>query len=347
MKSVFRGVGLAVALVVLGCGDGGAGAKASAEPGKSGAASAAPKGSAAPGAKPGDKPESKPGDKPADKPAAGGVDVLKHMPKDCDEGRIFVAASKLISAESADILNGLTTQGLAQSKDAKKSEEVVKILKDGGIEPMKQLTDVAMCMGKEKKTVMVAAVDFSKADKPADTIAKALEAGDGKPWKREDAGDVVYLSNPDGKSVMAVVGKAAVVIGDTKELVEAAVKGPDGGAAFGDARSHVVWAKMVEDDTTVTLKEAGENHDLKISMKDKNAAKMKEDMEKMAPMADEFAKKEPMVAPLLPIAKNAKATVEGEVLTLTTSFPKNTLADFLKGLKDKKLADIMKSMPIP
>jgi hypothetical protein len=193
---------------------------------------------------------------------------------------------------------------------------------------------------------MVAAMDFSKVEKPADTLAKALEAGEGKPWKREDAGDVAYLTHPDGKSVLAVVGKAAIVIGDTKEVVEAAVKGPDGGSAFGDARSHVVWAKMVEDDTTVTLKEAGENHDLKISMKDKNAAKKKEELEKMAPMADELAKKEPMLAPLLPIVKNAKATVEGEMLTLATSFPKNTVADFLKGLKDKKLEDVMKGLPM-
>jgi hypothetical protein len=63
-------------------------------------------------------------------------------------------------------------------------------------------------------------------------------------------------------------------------------------------------------------------------------------------MADELAKKEPMLAPLLPIVKNAKATVEGEMLTLATSFPKNTVADFLKGLKDKKLEDVMKGLPM-
>ena len=236
-------------------------------------------------------------------------------------------------------------------KDAKKGEEVLKVLKDGGIEPVKGTKEIAVCMTKDdSKMVVAVAMDMSKSDKPADVLAKAIETGDGKAPKREDAGDITYLMNESGgKDVLAVVGKTMLIVGKDKAAVEAAAKGAGGEAEFADATSNVVWGKIVKDNTNFFMKEAGDNYDVKVSMDDKQAAKKKEEAEKMLPTLDAQMGKMPpdvqgLLKPLLPIAKNAKFDATAESLTLTTNFPKSALGEFLTAAGNAKPEDLMKNL---
>jgi len=344
MKRSNVALALVFAGALLGCGDGGATGNASAEPGKSGAASAQAKGSSAP-AGAGSVAAGKTAEKAADPaPAAGGAEVLKHMPKDCDEGRVYANVGKLLGGGSAGALETLMAKNMGGSKDAKKSEEVIKVLKDGGIDPVNSLKELAVCANKDKKkTVVAAAVDFSKAEKPGDVIAKAIETGSGKAPKKEEAGDVTWLTTADN-SVIAV-SKTKLLAGDDKATLEAAWKGADGASAFGDAGSHTVWADVGE--TKVNMKEAGDDYDLKVSTKvGANAPKMKEQFEKTLPEIDKLTADPKMafVKPLLPAVKNAKLDVAGEILNVVTKFPKAAISEFLTGLKDVKPEDLMKGM---
>lgn len=344
MKRSNVALALVFAGALLGCGDGGATGNASAEPGKSGAASAQAKGSSAPAGS-GAAVAGKGTEKAADPaPAGGGAEVFKHMPKDCDEGRVYANVGKLLGGGNAGALETLMAKNMGGSKDAKKSEEVIKVLKDGGIDPVSSLKELAVCATKDKKkTVVAASVDFSKAEKPGDVIAKAIETGSGKAPKKEEAGDVTWITTADN-SILAV-SKTKLLAGDDKAVLEAAWKGGDGASAFGDAGSHTVWADV--GDTKVNMKEAGSDYDLKVSTKvGAKAPKMKEEFEKVLPEIDKLTADPKMafVKPLLPAVKNAKLDVAGEILNVVTKFPQAAITEFLTGLKDVKPEDLMKGM---
>ncbi len=337
--------------LAIGCGDGGSNTNASAEPagsGKTAAGSAKANGSAAPKSSAATADTAKPADAGG---ATAGGSILKHMPKDCDEGRVYVNVGKMLGGDAGGALDALIVKGMAMGKDAKKGEEVLKVLKDGGIEPVKGTKEIAVCMTKDdSKMVVAVAMDMSKSDKPADVLAKAIETGDGKAPKREDAGDITYLMNESGgKDVLAVVGKTMLIVGKDKAAVEAAAKGAGGEAEFADATSNVVWGKIVKDNTNFFMKEAGDNYDVKVSMDDKQAAKKKEEAEKMLPTLDAQMGKMPpdvqgLLKPLLPIAKNAKFDATAESLTLTTNFPKSALGEFLTAAGNAKPEDLMKNL---
>lgn len=349
MKRSNAALALVLVGALMGCGDGGSTAGASAEPGKSGspASSAQAKSSGSPAssgkAAAGGASSGSPDAKPA---AAAGGDLLKSMPKDCDEGRVYVNVGKLITGDVGTAFESMMAKSMAQAKDAKKAEEAVKTLKDGGIDPIKSLQEVAVCANKDdKKTIVAVAMDMTKADKPADVLAKTIEQASGKAPKKEEAGDITYLSEDGGKSVIAVVGKTKLVIGEDKAAVEAAAKGADGAGEFGDATSNVIWAKIAGNkQTDVTMKEAGANYDLKVSTKTgPDGAKMKDEFEKkVLPEIDKVAEKMPFVKPLLPAVKNAKLEVAGDMLNVSTSFPKAAIGEFLNTIKDMKPEDLMK-----
>ena len=333
--------GLVLACTLIACGDGGTTAGASAEPGKSGApkASAQAKASGAPAA------SSAAGTKPVEAPKADAAgDILKHMPKDCDEVRAYVHMGKLASGDVGPALESLITKAIASSKDAKKSEDTMKVLKDGGIEPLKAMQELAICANKDdKKTIVAMAGDMTKADKPADVIAKAIETGSGKAPKKEEAGDVTYIIQDAGKPTIAVVGKTKLLLGEDRPALEAAVKGLDGASSFGDAATSVIWVKVEGASATdVSMKEAGDNFDLKVMTKTAGAAKMKADFDKMSPGLDKMVEDPKMsfLKPLLPAAKNAKVEATADALNVTTSFPKKAIGEFFTGIKDMSPKDL-------
>ncbi|NUP13691.1 MAG: hypothetical protein HOW73_47250 [Polyangiaceae bacterium] len=341
---------LIVAGALMGCGSEGTSTNASAEAGKSGAptTSAKPTGatSGAAGATtgaPSGTPTAEKKDTPA-APAAAGA-IFKHMPKECEEVRAYVNIAKIFTPDTVSALDAIAGKAVAEGKDPKKGEEVLAALKEGGIEPGKAVKEVAICGNKDDaKTIVAAAVDFSKADKPADVFAKAIEKAGGKPPTKEEIDGVTYLKPADGKAWLAFVGKDTVVIGEGKEAVQAAVKGGGGEADFAEAGSHVVWAKAPKDEVDVKVVESGENFDVNVKAKVKDGAKIKSEFEKVVPELDKMVEKMAFVKPLLPAAKNAKIDVQGDIMTVTTNFPKKAIAETLNNVKDMNLKDLQKQM---
>lgn len=338
---------LIVAGALMGCGSEGTSTNASAEPGKSGAAkttssqtpsastagtAGATKGTAAP--------------EKANAPAAAGS-VLKYMPKDCEETRAYANIAKIFPESTHAALDTLIAKGVAEGgADAKKGEEVIKVLKDGGIEPSKALKEFALCANKDdNKTVAAIGVDFSNADKPADVIAKAMETGTGVAPKREEIDGVTFLQTKDGKAWLAVIGKDTIVTSKGKDTLQAAIKGAGGEAEFAESAGHVVWVKAPSDEVDVKVKESGDNFDVVAKIKaGAQAAKVEADWTKMQPEIDKMADKMAFLKPLLPAAKNAKLTVDGEILNVTTNFPKNAIGDTLNAIKDMDFKELQKQM---
>jgi hypothetical protein len=334
----------------IGCGDGGSKAGASAEPAKSGAAasSAGTKSSGAQ-AKTSGTPAASGTPKADPGGATASADVLKHMPKDCDEGRVFVNLGKLLAG--GDLGTGIDTLlGKAMSSgkaDDKKAQEVMKTLKDGGIDPVKDIREIAVCANKDKKKTVVAISMEPKAEKPADVFAKAAEIGDGKPPTKEEKDGATFLKSATGNSAMAVIGKNMLLMGDDQAFLAGLVKGSDGAGDFGDSKSHIVWAKVdpTKSKAEVMMKEAGSDYDLKVNfLAGKDAPKMKEQFEKSLPELDKMAEKMAFVKPLLPVAKNGKIEVAGENLNFTTKFPKAAIGHFLSEAIMDYPKEIMKGL---
>lgn len=357
---------LALALIVVGaltgCGDQNT-AGASAETPKSAASNQA-KGAASSAAAPAGKPaadaqkekaadaKDAPKDPPKPDTAAAAAptgatapagDILRYMPKECDEGRGYGNVSKLSDGDIGTALDGAMTNLMSLNpKDSKKAEEAMKVLRDGGIEPGKALDEVAVCANKDdKKTVVALMGDMSKSDKPAETIAKAIETASGKTVKREEAGDITWLMNPDGKDVIAVIGKTTLLVGKDKAALEAAAKGLDGAGEFGDAKNHVVWVSAAgKEPLAITVDESGDNFALKANAKvgEKKAGEAKKEFDKFLPELDKNVP--PLFKPVVPVVKAAKVEANGDTLNVTADIPKATIVEFLNGLKTAKLEDL-------
>ncbi|MFO0546833.1 MAG: hypothetical protein U0271_00530 [Polyangiaceae bacterium] len=358
---------LALALIVVGaltgCGDQNQ-AGASAETQKSAASNQA-KGAASSAAAPAGKPAADAKDKAAEKTdtkdtpkdppkpdtaaaAAPGTtapagDILRYMPKECDEGRGYGNVSKLSAGDIGTALDGAMTNLMSLNpKDSKKAEEAMKVLRDGGIEPGQALDEIAVCANKDdKKTIVAFMGDMSKSDKPAETIAKAIETASGKTVKREEAGDITWLMNPDGKDVIAVIGKTTLLMGKDKAALEAAAKGLDGAGEFGDAKNHVVWVSANgKEPMSLTVDESGDNFALKANVKagEKKAADAKKEFDKMLPELDKNVP--PLFKPVIPVVKSAKVEAAGDTLNISADIPKATIVEFLNGLKTAKVEDL-------
>jgi hypothetical protein len=345
MLKIQRSLGLvlvAAGALAVGCGDKAATTSASAEPAKSGAAA---NGSAKPAA-----------DAPKVAAAAAPGDALKYMPKECASGRVYLGAKKLF-ANVGDV-GGLQTKILDQlaksdKEDDKKATEVLAVFKEGGIDPVSALQEMAVCANTGNKVVVAISMDMGKVDKPADLFAKAMEKGSGKAPTKEEVDGVTYLTNEKG-NVMGFPGGGVVLMADDKAAITAIAKGAPGGSEFADATSHLIWAKITEGGQNVdfAIKEAGDNLELKVvaAMSGPQGDALKKDpagtikqMESMASSMLPKLESGPLKA-VVPAIKNAKFAAEGERLSVTSSFPKASLQELIKSISETSMQDLSRAL---
>jgi len=347
MLKTQRSLGLvlvAAGALAVGCGDKAASTSASAEPAKSAAAAG---GSAKPAA---DAPKAA----AVAAPAAG--DSLKYMPKDCASGRVYLGAKKLLA--NVGDATGLQTKILEQlaksdKEDDKKATEVLAVFKEGGIDPVSALQEMAVCANTGNKVVVAISMDMGKVEKPADLFAKAMEKGSGKAPTKEEVDGVTYLTNEKG-NVMGFPGGGIVLMADDKASVTAIAKGAPGAADFADASSHLIWAKITEGGQNVDfgLKESGDNLELKVvaAMSGPQGDALKKDpagtikqMESMATSMLPKLESGPLKA-VVPAIKNAKFAAEGDKLSVSSSFPKASLQELIKSVSETSMQDLSRAL---
>ena len=263
--------------------------------------------------------------------------LLDRMPKTCSKGRVYVQVEKVLSGDAAASISGLLDAGFKKNKDKTHADEVFAALKAGGVDPIKQIKELAVCEDGKNDLVAVT-IDMSKVKDPATTLEKAIKAGDGEPAKKEVVGDVTFLSSTKSDDVLAVVGKNVLVFGKDRASVEAATKGGTKGAGFADAASYVVWVDMPQEKGRGTLKESGDTFVLDAAVADASLVREKEGIMSKLAQVDANVGKLPaamqsIVKPLLPAIKNVKLSSEADTLKITTTFPKKTIPDVLAAAK--------------
>jgi len=277
--------------------------------------------------------------------------LLDRMPALCDGGRAYVRVDKVLGGDSATSLSGLIDKGLAKNKDKTHADEVFAALKAGGVDPVKQTKELAVCEAHGSANDLVAVtIDLSKVKDPGTTLEKAIKAGDGDAPKKEVVGDVTYLSSQKSDDVLAVVGNSVLLFGKDRASVEAAVKGGTKGAGFADAASYVVWADIPDAPGRGTVKENGENFELDVVIHERGIAREKAEIEEKLGAIDQNMGKLPagvqaLVKPLLPALRAAKLTADGDdSLHITSTFPKKTVPDVLAAMKKLGPDEIQKVM---
>jgi len=292
-------------------------------------------------------------EEPADPPGTAAPSlVIQHMPAQCDDARFYLNTSRLMTPEMESALGGFVSTAVSdvgggRSKtDAKKVAATLKVLKDGGLDPVSSIDELAVCANPSQKSVAAVAYDMSKAKKPADVWAKAMTTATGKKPVRAEVDGVVYLQAKEDDPWVAVVGKDRLVIGDTKESTMLAVKGGNGGdRGFAGASRHVLWLKV--DDKKIELKVRDAGDSLSFALRaglGNEASRAVEEFEKVRLQLDKFAQKVPALTPLLPAAKSARVSAANGVLSASGDVTKSALAQCLTRLQGQKLQDLMRNL---
>lgn len=277
------------------------------------------------------------------------VGIMRYVPAQCEAARIYANLGKILSPEAYSALETFFANALGGQKDAAKTKELVKILRDGGIDPVKGMRELAICASSdESRAVNVSSVDMSKAKDPAEVFAKALEKLNGSKPASEVVNGVTILEVNGGKGFLAVVGKDTLIGSQNKDVVKALLKGDgSGAAAFGDAVKHLAWAKVSDKNVEVVIDESGKELVANVKMTlGKDAAGTKDMLEKQILVnIDKLVEKMPLLKPLLPLAKNAKIEVKGDDLLISTHFPKSAINELIVSVKDLDLAELRKKLP--
>ncbi|MFI5299710.1 MAG: hypothetical protein ACHREM_16610 [Polyangiales bacterium] len=171
----------------------------------------------------GDKKSDKKGDKKGDDdgddaPAYTKGDVLKHMPGKCKTAFFYMDLAGLQKTDAfkdnADKLQDKLAESI-KGEDGEKAEKVLKAFKKSGINPTKDVQELAICVGEDTEKDVVIGFGGAFAGKdPIGAITKAMEAGGEDAPKKKTDGGVTYIVEKDKKSpaVIAEVAPGVVLL---------------------------------------------------------------------------------------------------------------------------------------
>jgi predicted regulator of Ras-like GTPase activity (Roadblock/LC7/MglB family) len=169
-------------------------------------------------------------DKGDEKPAKAGKsgkyaqgDVLEHVPKECSMLRLYVDVRALQKNEAfaanTDTLQEKLTSAM-KDDGGEKGQKVMKALKKAGIDPTKDVRELAMCGQGKDDFVMAIGGDFGAKD-PLDALSKALEdSGDDAPKSSETDGvKMLEIKGKKGKTYVGAVSPGVLVLANDKDVL--------------------------------------------------------------------------------------------------------------------------------
>ena len=153
-------------------------------------------------------------------------EALRHMPKDCEHGRLYVDAAAF-AALAGDAVQGLGDQWAALvGEDGQAVNKAVAALRKGGFDPATALKELAVCIGKKEDDVVFAVgMGLSQVEgDPLELVIAAAKAvsKDVKAEKKRE-GKLAYLvtKQKGDDAAMAIVGSSLIVGKDLPALKRA------------------------------------------------------------------------------------------------------------------------------
>lgn len=309
-------------------------------------------------AKDGDKSEKATKDDEGGKKKKGGDEkyetftVLKHLPKACKGGRIYLNIGLFLKNEAVEKATEALEEKIADKmnkKDGKQLSKAFKSLKKSGIDPARDVKEIAFCFEPGMKEG-VAAIGGNFAGKdPIGAIEKAADEAGEKELEKKESDGVAYVK--DGKEFIASVAPNVLVI--TKEKSQFAdLKAGDGGEEGWEVDKGRILSFAVNDKKNGkfngTITEQGDDLDLKIvgdfagdtgDKIEEDPQQFKKQFEKMRDQFELKLKKGPFKKIADDIG-NAKIKVDGSKVTVTLTLPASDLGDAIKKAADMSEDDL-------
>lgn len=310
-----------------------------------------------------DKGDDKGDEKPA-KASKGGKyaqgDVLKHVPKECSMLRLYVDVRALqkneaFAANTETLQEKLTTA--MKDDGGEKGQKVMKALKKAGIDPTKDVREVAMCGQGKDDFVMAIGGDFTAKD-PLDALSKAIEDGgeDAPKSSETDGVKMLEIKGKKGKNYIGLVSPGVLVLADDKDAVAGLKDAKPKSADWNVDNDRLAFFYFREKgkmafDLTMSTQTDGVEVKFVGTFEDKTGDKMKEAPKaieaEFVKMADKFGTKM-AGTPFDAIGSDVKATkisVAGNVVTVILGVANDHLAKLIKAVAEatpKELKNAMK-----
>lgn len=285
-------------------------------------------------------------------------DVLKHVPKACKGGRVYLNLGLLLKNEAVEKSASALTDKMSSSmkkKDSKAMGKALKSLKKSGIDPARDVEEVAVCVpGKDEAPVVAIGGEFA-GKKPLDALKKATEeADDSEPVSIKETDDgIKYLKQ--GKSLIGQIAPNVLVFTEDKDAFADLKKDDDESADWGLEKGRIVAFKVKDKKSgniEGTIDESGEDLDVKFSVDlageagekaADNPTATKEQLEQVVEMFAKRLKK----GPFKKVANDVAATkvkVKGSKVTLSMTLPASDLGDAIRKAaeaSDDELKDVV------
>jgi hypothetical protein len=266
-------------------------------------------------------------------------DVLKYLPKTCKGGRIYFNLGLFLKNDavekSAEALEDKVT-GAIKKKDGAAFSKAMKSLKKSGIDPARDVKEIAFCFEPGMKEGIGAIGGNFAGKDPVGAIADAADAAGEKELEKKKADGIEYVK--DGSEFIAAVSENVLVITKSKAKLAdlAAAEGSDSGWNVEKGR---ILSFDVNDKKNGkflgAVTDTGEDLDFKISIDfagdtgdkiEEDPKQFKKNLESMRDALEKKLKKSPFKKIADDIGE-AKIKVDGSKVTISWTLPEKDLAD--------------------
>jgi hypothetical protein len=290
-------------------------------------------------AKKGDDDDDDKGGKKANKAAGKGGkyaagEVLKHVPKTCPQGQAYIDLAELQKndafASNVDAFQEKITASM-KDKDLEKGGAFLKSLKKSGIDPTKDLKEIAFC-GAEKKDFVLAIGGNFDGKEPLDALVKATKDSDDEDKlekKSKDGTD--YLKAKKGFIVQ--VTPNVLVIADDLETAIELKKESDSSSGWDIGTGKILSFDFDEhgDKFGIDITSKDETLEMKVVVDSKKAPPKQKDLETVAKTAGGNLAKGPFSS-IADDIKSTKITVDGNKVTVVFTASNEHVSTLMKTL---------------
>lgn len=289
---------------------------------------------------------------------AGGHDTgaaARYLPADCQQGRAYVNAGSLLAIAGAEA--AAVQEHFALVVDAKgNAKQALKTLLDGGIDPARDLREIAVCARGGDDVVIAFGVDLAQAKgDPLDLIIRAAQT-QGETLEKRKAGTLEYVPVPkeQGGGVFARLSPSVIVTAKTPGLLEEAARG-EGATRFSQAIRHLVFTDLAmapDSRLNVRVLEGSDHLALsgEVTVTGTETSRMKKDpkafLAEMQQRLGGIAKELESTAfkALAPDVRKAKLSMEGDLLRVEATAPKTRVRELFVAARSANSEDLGRLM---
>jgi hypothetical protein len=304
-----------------------------------------------------DKKDDKKGEKSADdddkdsKEYAQG-DILKHVPKKCSLGRVYLNYAGLTDEPAVKKNIHKLDDKFAEAmkgKNGDKAKDILKILEKAEIDPAKDIREIAVCANGEDDVIVAVAGDFGGKD----VLGALVKIADkeGETLKKKDADGIPYLKGKDKMMLGQVTPTVFVATKDTDDFAKLA-KSEDQSADWEVSKGRLIvvkgaMKKQGVDSLLAELTEKGDALELKIvaELSGKAAKEMDAEddaegkLKKVIAQAADKVEKSPM-KDLADDIRDAKVKIDGHKITFSMKCSNKDLGKAIAAISEASESDL-------